>query len=393
MAEQIGLVLVNPYTIRKMRTGGILSRLLRRPGLDLIGAEMFSPSPKLVEEFIRSCSKDHSGEPEIRRLIIDYIKKSYVINPQLKRRPRVLFLLFKGKNAPQRLQEEVGVVTTRNLGGESIRDTYGDFVKDTRGNVVYFEPAVITFSSDERVIEKIKIWKKYSGTDSGLLKQRYFPGKSKKVERTLVMLKPDNFQWPSSRVGMIIDHFSQSGLKIVGMKVVRMSVAMAENFYKPVREIFSERFEDAIEDKIKRTLASAFEFTLPEGLSREVMLKIKEDYAETEFGKIIRFMTGRFPTEVKSAKMRNEPGTEKCLAIVYEGPDAVKKIRGILGATDPSKAAPATIRKEFGQTIMVNTAHASDSLESAKREIRILKMNQTNLKDLNIKSRNRRRKK
>jgi nucleoside diphosphate kinase len=66
------------------------------------------------------------------------------------------------------------------------------------------------------------------------------------------------------------------------------------------------------------------------------------------------------------------PGTEKCIALVYQGVDAVKKIRDVLGPTDPSKAPPGSIRREFGQTVMVNAAHASDSEDNAKREIGIV---------------------
>ena len=57
---------------------------------------------------------------------------------------------------------------------------------------------------------------------------------------------------------------------------------------------------------------------------------------------------------------------------MYEGPDAVNKIRNVLGPTDPSKAPPGSIRREFGQTVMVNAAHASDSEENAKREMGIV---------------------
>ena len=69
---------------------------------------------------------------------------------------------------------------------------------------------------------------------------------------------------------------------------------------------------------------------------------------------------------------RLQPGTEKCVAIVYEGVEAVRKIRDVLGPTDPSKAPPGSIRREFGQTIMINAAHASDSEENARREIKIV---------------------
>ena len=77
------------------------------------------------------------------------------------------------------------------------------------------------------------------------------------------------------------------------------------------------------------------------------------------------------PSECEPARAR-EPGTEKCIALVYEGVEAVRKIRDVLGPTDPSKAPPGSIRREFGQTIMVNAAHASDSAENAKREIGIV---------------------
>ncbi|HEY9509730.1 MAG TPA: nucleoside-diphosphate kinase, partial [Verrucomicrobiae bacterium] len=49
-----------------------------------------------------------------------------------------------------------------------------------------------------------------------------------------------------------------------------------------------------------------------------------------------------------------------------------RKIRDVLGPTDPSKAPPGSIRREFGQTIMVNAAHASDSVENAQREMGIV---------------------
>jgi nucleoside diphosphate kinase len=68
-----------------------------------------------------------------------------------------------------------------------------------------------------------------------------------------------------------------------------------------------------------------------------------------------------------------QPGTEKCIALIYEGPEAVGKIREVLGPTDPSKAPPGSIRREFGSNIMVNAAHASDSSENAEREMRIIK--------------------
>ncbi len=70
----------------------------------------------------------------------------------------------------------------------------------------------------------------------------------------------------------------------------------------------------------------------------------------------------------------------KCIALVYEGVEAVRKIRDVLGPTDPSKAPPGSIRREFGQTIMVNAAHASDSVENAQRELAIIRVAENNFR-------------
>jgi hypothetical protein len=92
-------------------------------------------------------------------------------------------------------------------------------------------------------------------------------------------------------------------------------------------------------------------------------------------------MAGMKPSEAPPEK-RKKPGTEKCIAIVYQGEDAVRKIRDVLGPTDPAKAPPGSIRKEFGQTIMINAAHASDSAENAKREMAIVQVDENNFKPL-----------
>jgi nucleoside diphosphate kinase len=63
------------------------------------------------------------------------------------------------------------------------------------------------------------------------------------------------------------------------------------------------------------------------------------------------------------------------MLLVYEGDGAIKKIRDVLGPTDPLKAPGGTIRREFGSSVMINTAHASDSRESYEREKEIVKVN------------------
>ena len=104
-------------------------------------------------------------------------------------------------------------------------------------------------------------------------------------------------------------------------------------------------------------------------------------YGDSQFENILRFMSGHAPSELDQSRWR-ESGTEKCIALIYEGVEAVRKIRDILGPTDPSKAPPGSIRREFGQTIMVNAAHASDSVENARREMGIIQIRENNLKPL-----------
>ena len=71
-----------------------------------------------------------------------------------------------------------------------------------------------------------------------------------------------------------------------------------------------------------------------------------------------------------------------CIRDSYEGVGAVRKIRDILGPTDPSKAPPGSIRREFGSNITVNAAHASDSVENAQREFAIVKPGENNFKQV-----------
>lgn len=68
-----------------------------------------------------------------------------------------------------------------------------------------------------------------------------------------------------------------------------------------------------------------------------------------------------------------EPGSVKCLLMVYEGEHATQKIRDVLGPTDPMKAPGGTVRREFGSNIMENTAHASASVENALREMGVVR--------------------
>jgi nucleoside diphosphate kinase len=92
-------------------------------------------------------------------------------------------------------------------------------------------------------------------------------------------------------------------------------------------------------------------------------------------------MSGCNPKNFPLEHIKN-PGTVKCMILIYEGENAVEKIRDVLGPTDPLKAPGGTVRREFGSNVMVNTAHASDSDESYMREKDIVKVDENTLLDL-----------
>jgi nucleoside-diphosphate kinase len=127
------------------------------------------------------------------------------------------------------------------------------------------------------------------------------------VERTLSMIKPDAVQ--AHHIGQIIARFEQAGLSVVGAKLVRLSEEQAKEFY--------------------------------------AVHKDRPFYSE-----LVKFMTSG-PVFVQ----------------VLEGPDAIKKNREIMGATNPKNAAPGTVRADFATDTGRNAVHGSDSPEAAKKEI------------------------
>jgi nucleoside diphosphate kinase len=382
MAEELSYVIINPYTIYKSRTGGVLARLLTRTSLDLIGAQMFAPSQALVDEYAQNIvTQADPQDRKIQELIRDYVKENLAPDPVTGVRERVMMLLFRGENAVRRIRETVGTFKENFLGGESIRDTYGDIVYNRDGSVRYFEPAVLASPNLEEARVKLKIWAKYSATDGGLLEKAVPTVADPRHERTLVMIKPDNFKFPSGRPGNILDIFSRTGLAITGIKVHRMSVAEAEEFYGPVRDVLKEKLAGPIGERAKDLLSSALNIPLSVDMQRQVGNLLGPLAGEQQFNNIVKFMTGHAPTETKG-EAKTEPGTEKCIILIYEGIDAVRKIREVLGPTDPAKAPPGSIRREFGSTIMVNAAHASDSPENARREMGIVKIRENNFKFL-----------
>ena len=347
--DELSYAIITPYSMRKSRTGGIVGRLVSRTGLDLVGGCMFAPSPELAKRYaepiITEADARHRATQE---LIREYVLKNFTGNIQ-SQRPRVLLLVFRGPNAVEKMHRTVGHIVHERTSGETIRDTFGDYITDDSGKVTYFEPGVLTAFEPRAVERDLKLWSEFSDRDGGILDQVITYPADAKIEKTLVLIKPDNFKFPNLRAGGVIEVFSRSGLHIIGFKVHRMSVGQAEQFYGPVLPVLEQKLGPAS--------------------------------GQENWESIVEFMAGRKPSKCPPEK-RNAPGTEKSIAIVYQGIDAVSKIRDVLGPTDPAKAPPGSIRREFGQTIMINAAHASDSAENAKREMAIVQIDENNFKPL-----------
>jgi nucleoside diphosphate kinase len=348
-AEELSYAIVTPYSMRKSRTGGIIARLISRTGLDLVGARMFAPSSELAKRYANTIvTETHPRHRATQELIRDYVLKNFageVKGP----RARVLLLVFRGSDAVEKVHNAVGHIVNERTSGETIRDTFGDYIADDSGKVTYFEPAVLSAFNPAEVEGDLKMWAEFSDRDGGILDQVINFPKQARVEKTLVLIKPDNFKFPNLRPGGVIEVFSRTGLYIVGFKVHCMSVGQAEEFYGPVLPVLEE--------------------------------KLGPKKGRGAWEEIVEFMAGTKPSECSPEK-RDAPGSEKCIALVYQGEDAVRKIREVLGPTDPAKAPPGSIRKEFGQTIMINAAHASDSVENAKREMGIVQVEENNFKPL-----------
>ena len=382
MGQELAYVIITPYSLHKSRTGGILTRLITRTGCELVAARMFAPSAELVQQYAEeTISANDPQDRRIQELIYEYIQRNLAPDPKTGRRRRIMMLLFQGEDAVRKTRSVVGNVNPERRVGETIRDTYGDLIIDEHDQLRYFEPAVLAAPTPEEAEKKLKLWARYSDTDGGVLQDviAYQPGE--KAQRTLVLIKPENFRFPTGRPGNMIDFFSRTGLYIVGVKVHRMSVAQALQFYGPVRETLRTKLQGVVAARAKTALEKEFGFTVGAEQEQQLGAILGPSFGDNQFENIVRFMSGRAASECPPGE-EDKPGSEKCIALVYEGVGAVGKIRDVLGPTDPSKAPPGSIRREFGQTIMVNAAHASDSEENARREMGIVNVGENNFRQV-----------
>ena len=127
------------------------------------------------------------------------------------------------------------------------------------------------------------------------------------LERTLSIVKPDGVA--RNLIGDVYHRFEKAGLRIVAARMLHLSTAQAQAFY----EVHKER----------------------------------PFYAD-----LVRYMS-----------------SGPVIAQVLEGEDAILRHRDIMGATDPKKAAPGTIRADLAQSIEANVVHGSDAADTAAREI------------------------
>ena len=129
------------------------------------------------------------------------------------------------------------------------------------------------------------------------------------VETTFSIIKPNAVK--KNAIGSIIQMFEKNGLKVAAMKISLIDKAKCETFYAEHKE-------------------------------------------RPFFGELVSFMT-----------------SGPVVLMALKGENAVTRNREIMGATDPKKAAPGTLRALFGDNVGENAVHGSDSATSAERELKI----------------------
>jgi len=375
VSEQLAYALITPYSLLKSRTGGIIARMMARSEAELVAARMYIFSDAFLDAYREAiCPPD--TDPTIRQAWLEYVDESLRKDNPWGYLPRCVLLLFRGENAVRHLKDDIIGGFTEQPVGDTVRGTYGDFIRDGSGRIHYFEPAVITCPDPELNDRHLRLLADYAIGDGGVLTGRCkYP--SGNVQVSLVLLKPDNFGRRSRRPGNIIDAFSLTGLRIVGAKLFNMTVAQGEEFYGPLKEIFVKRLRPQLAEEVKKHLGEAFDFPFTDADAAAVADMLAERNATCEFDKIVAYMTGADPSSISDPAGKAAAGTTKCLALLYEGPEAIAKVRTVLGSTDPLKAEPGTVRSDFGRDLMRNGAHASDSPDSALRERRIVGLAET----------------
>ena len=377
MKKELTYALITPYSLLKSRTGGIISRLLSLSDLELVGARMYTPSDKFLDEYIKTI-ETQKMKTVWKNAMIDYVNSMLRKNNKLGMANRAMLLLFEGKNAVDVLHNNVIGSASDPLRGNTIRGTYGDSIRSSDGKVEYFEPAVLTSADKAANINQLKLFAKYSLSDGGILERAVKFPKNKKPETSLIILKP--FEKHDPRTGNIIDMISRTGFYMVGVKLLDLSTKQAEEFYGPVKDFFNSSFDDKFKPKLVENLRASldqkdFSFELTDEIMNKMADQMKKPTVEGEFGNILQYMTGRTPSAFAETKKTIDGKQTICIAILYQGINTIKTIRELLGATDPKKAKYSSIRRFYGLDILRNAVHASDSPASVIRERKIIGFN------------------
>ena len=377
MKKELTYALITPYSLLKSRTGGIISRLLSLSDLELVGARMYTPSDKFLDEYIKTI-ETQKMKTVWKNAMIDYVNNMLRKNNKLSMANRAMLLLFEGKNAVDVLHNNVIGSASDPLRGNTIRGTYGDSIRASDGKVEYFEPAVLTSADKAANINQLKLFAKYSLSDGGILEKAVKFPKNKKPETSLIILKP--FEKHDPRTGNIIDMISRTGFYMVGVKLLDLSTKQAKEFYGPVKDFFNSSFDDKFKPKLVENLRASldqkdFSFELTDEIMNKMADQMKKPTVEGEFGNILQYMTGRTPSAFAETKKTIDGKQTICIAILYQGINTIKTIRELLGATDPKKAKYSSIRRFYGLDILRNAVHAADSPASVIRERKIIGFN------------------
>jgi nucleoside diphosphate kinase len=369
MAAELAYALITPYSLLKSRTGGIIGRLLAAD-LDIEAARMIAPGDEFVDRYKELLLRQDIPSP-VKEALLDYCDAYLRPNNRLGISNRCMLLLFRGENACHALNDVVGTIG-RAPRGDTVRGTYGDFVLARDGRMHYFEPACFICTDPKALPDHLRLLAEFADRDGGIVIRAAKLPEGAKPETTLVILKPDNFKPGSARPGNIVDMFARTGLFIVGAKVLHLTVAQAEEFYGPLRKIFVDKLRGNVARRAGESLRKAFDFSIPADAMDRIGDILKTYNAEHEFNRIVEYMTGRDPAKLTSPGERHLSGKEKCLALLYHGENAVERVRDRLGATNPREAKAGSVRSVYGDDLMRNSAHASDSAASAERERRIV---------------------
>lgn len=383
MEKTLSYVIVTPYSVAKSRTGGVIARLLSRTDLELVAAQMVAPDENFAKEYAAVIrEQDARNLNTAGDLLARYLERN--VAPSGGRPHRLLILVFRGENPCRKLSDLCGALFPENrtieaMAGETIRDTYADLIQDTDNpeKIIYFEPAVLTPRGQQQADRNMALFVRHFKNSENIVQNMSYPN-PEKIERTLVIIKPDNWNFASSRPGTIIDMFSRTGLRIVGTKIFRFSVNQALDFYGPVEETLRKKLSPIFGQKAKEILEREFAFPLGPETEKALCDSFGKEFARDQFNRIIEFMSGK-RSDTCPPEDAAKPGEVKCMIVIYEGENAINKIRDVLGPTDPLKAPGGTVRREFGSSVMVNTAHASDSAESYEREKKIVKVEENSL--------------